>query len=77
MKKFLASSLLSLAGLAFTAGASSGVSYCGWDFARAHNEGLPPTYCFERQAGGHQTFNGYLNLPCEGSSCPVPNNIFN
>ncbi len=46
---------------------------CGWDFVQAHNEGLPLTYCFARQVRGHVTFDGQLNLPCSGSSCPVPN----
>lgn len=50
---------------------------CGWDFAQAKAEGLPPTYCFARQVRGHVTFGGQLNLPCEGEACPVPNNVEN
>jgi hypothetical protein len=71
MNKILIASL----SLAFLGNASVGI--CGWDFARSHTEGVPPTFCWIRQDLGHQTYNGYLNLPCEGEACPVPNNVEN
>ena len=66
---------LSLLGLAFL-GAGSATSSCGIDLDRASQVGLPPMYCFEKQAGGNQTFGGYLGVACEGKACPVPNTIF-
>lgn len=67
MKKLAASMFLGL----FWLGNAS--APCGWDFAQAKVEGLPPTYCFARQVRGHVTYNGWLNLPCSGDECPVPN----
>lgn len=71
MNKILIASL----SLAFLGNASVGI--CGWDFASSHTEGVPPTFCWLRQDLGHQTYNGYLNLPCEGDACPAINTTFN
>lgn len=49
------------------------LSFCNWDFDRAHKEQLPLTYCFDRP---ENTFGGFLSRQCEGESCPVPNNAF-
>lgn len=65
-------SLIALA-LLFTASAGTGM--CGMDFDRSHTVGVPRTYCWARQDAGHQTFNGFLNLPCSGSACPGANHI--
>ena len=70
MKKLIASTML---GLAMMAGA--GQQPCGWDFERAHKEGLPPTYCFDRQARGPNFFYGLLKPECSGSACSVPNHV--
>jgi hypothetical protein len=48
---------------------------CGWDFQQAHDEGLPPTYCFARQARGDILFDGLLKKACSGTSCPITNNL--
>jgi hypothetical protein len=61
--------------LAFLSGASAG--YCGMDFDRSAAEGVPYMFCWARQDAGHMTYGGYLNLPCEGEACPVPNNVEN
>ena len=67
MKRLAASMFLAL----FWLGATS--APCGWDFTQAITEGLPLTYCFAKQVRGHETFNGKLNLPCEGATCSVSN----
>lgn len=47
------------------------------DFDRSAAEGVPYMFCWARQDAGHMTYGGYLNLPCEGEACPVPNNVEN
>lgn len=66
----------------FIASTSSALAYdpsaiCGWDFELSHELQLPPTYCHAKQARGHWTNNGQLNLPCEGSACKATNTVFN
>jgi len=60
---------------ALTIAASS--SWCGIDVDRAEKEGLPPRYCFDRQAAGNQTFGGFLKTACSGSECQTANTTLN
>jgi len=77
MKKFILALATVLMLLPATSLAYDPSAICGWDFELSHQLQLPPTYCHAKQARGHWTNNGQLNLPCEGSACPVPNSVFN
>lgn len=75
MKKLISIVLLTLAFVPVTfAEQPSPSENCGVWLEKAHELGLPIMYCFSRQARGHQTFFGQLNLPCEGTACPVRTN---
>lgn len=78
MKKLLILTLgISILGLSSVASASfAALAECGSDHARAVKEQLPPNYCFAKQERGDDNFGGKLFPACEGTACPIPNNVY-